>query len=289
VLRLYRSPASPYVRKVMVVLHETGQDGDIDYAAAQGTPLDSGQMPLAHNPLGKIPVLERSDGPALYDSRVICRYLDARAEAGLYPETGVKLWIEPRKRKWSRNSARSSKALASSWLPTTRASRLPKCRICAVACARPAGSVRVAKNRLAKIALEGKPCASIADLLTGMTVLAFSEDPVAAAKVVEDYAKANEIRDPWRGDGRNAARPAVSRRWPPCRRARSLSHRSSVHRGAGGEHRRGHWRTCFEHRGHPFNHRGRARSGLNARTLAPADRQGAALEHIPDRNGRDNG
>ena len=54
------------------------------------------------------------------------------------------------------------------------------------------GSVRVAKNRLAKIALEGKPCASIGDLLTGMTVLAYSEDPVAAAKVVEKYAKDNE-------------------------------------------------------------------------------------------------
>ncbi|MEO0991728.1 MAG: 50S ribosomal protein L10 [Pseudomonadota bacterium] len=53
------------------------------------------------------------------------------------------------------------------------------------------GSVRVAKNRLAKIALEGKPNASMADLLTGMTVLAFSEDPVAAAKVSEDYAKDN--------------------------------------------------------------------------------------------------
>jgi len=54
------------------------------------------------------------------------------------------------------------------------------------------GSVRVAKNRLAKIALEGKPNASIADLLTGMTVLAYSEDPVAAAKVVQDYAKGND-------------------------------------------------------------------------------------------------
>ena len=53
------------------------------------------------------------------------------------------------------------------------------------------GSVRVAKNRLAKIALEGKPCASIADLLTGMTVLTYSEDPVAAAKVAEGYAKDN--------------------------------------------------------------------------------------------------
>ena len=54
------------------------------------------------------------------------------------------------------------------------------------------GSVRVAKNRLAKIALEGKPNASLADLLTGMTVLAYSEDPVAAAKVVESYAKDNK-------------------------------------------------------------------------------------------------
>ena len=54
------------------------------------------------------------------------------------------------------------------------------------------GSVRVAKNKLAKIALEGKPCASIADYLTGMTVLSYSEDPVAAAKVVDAYAKSND-------------------------------------------------------------------------------------------------
>jgi len=49
------------------------------------------------------------------------------------------------------------------------------------------GAVRVAKNKLAKIALEGKPCASIGNLLTGMTVLAYSEDPVAAAKVIDAY------------------------------------------------------------------------------------------------------
>ena len=54
------------------------------------------------------------------------------------------------------------------------------------------GSVRVAKNRLAKIALEGKPCESIGSLLTGMTVLTYSEDPVAAAKVAEDFAKDNK-------------------------------------------------------------------------------------------------
>tara|TARA_R110002073_G_scaffold59071_2_gene149130 strand:+ start:1469 stop:1984 length:516 start_codon:yes stop_codon:yes gene_type:complete len=53
------------------------------------------------------------------------------------------------------------------------------------------GAVRVAKNRLAKIALDGKPCESIADLLTGMTVLTYSEDPVAAAKVAQEFAKEN--------------------------------------------------------------------------------------------------
>lgn len=54
------------------------------------------------------------------------------------------------------------------------------------------GSLRVAKNTLAKIALKGTPAEKMADLLTGMTVLAFSEDPVAAAKVCEAYAKTND-------------------------------------------------------------------------------------------------
>lgn len=53
------------------------------------------------------------------------------------------------------------------------------------------GSVRVAKNKLAKIALEGKPCEKMGALLTGMTVLTYSEDPVAAAKVCEGFAKDN--------------------------------------------------------------------------------------------------
>ena len=54
------------------------------------------------------------------------------------------------------------------------------------------GSVRVAKNKLAKIALEGKPSEKMGNLLTGMTVMSYSEDPVAAAKVCEAYAKTNE-------------------------------------------------------------------------------------------------
>ena len=59
--------------------------------------------------------------------------------------------------------------------------------------ARQAGaSVKVAKNRLAKIALEGTDVASVAPLLKGPTVIAYSGDPVAAPKVVTDFAKANE-------------------------------------------------------------------------------------------------
>lgn len=54
------------------------------------------------------------------------------------------------------------------------------------------GSVRVAKNTLAKIALEGKPSEKMAGILSGMTMLAYSEDPVAAAKVSEAYAKTND-------------------------------------------------------------------------------------------------
>ena len=54
------------------------------------------------------------------------------------------------------------------------------------------GSVRVAKNKLAKIALKGKSTESMGDLLTGMTVFAYSEDPVSAAKAVEAYAKDND-------------------------------------------------------------------------------------------------
>jgi large subunit ribosomal protein L10 len=53
-------------------------------------------------------------------------------------------------------------------------------------------TVKVAKNRLAKIALEGSDVASIGSLLKGPTLIAFSGDPVAAPKVAVDFAKTNE-------------------------------------------------------------------------------------------------
>jgi large subunit ribosomal protein L10 len=54
------------------------------------------------------------------------------------------------------------------------------------------GRVKVAKNRLVKLALEGTDAKGIADLLKGPTCLAFSEDPVAAPKIAVKFAKANE-------------------------------------------------------------------------------------------------
>ncbi len=53
-------------------------------------------------------------------------------------------------------------------------------------------TVKVAKNRIAKIALEGTDVASIGALLKGPTLLAYSSDPVAATKVAVDFAKAND-------------------------------------------------------------------------------------------------
>lgn len=90
-MRLYFSPTSPYVRKVVVLLHETGMQGRVALISGSGTPIDASNAPLDANPLGKVPALERPDGPALYDSRVICQYLDAEAGAGLY-SSGARRW-----------------------------------------------------------------------------------------------------------------------------------------------------------------------------------------------------
>lgn len=87
-MQLFHNPASPFCRKVDVLLHEAGRFDDVEPVAAGGHPTATGKdlnMPAAHNPLGKIPTLLRPEGPAIYDSRVICRYLDDRFEAGFYP------------------------------------------------------------------------------------------------------------------------------------------------------------------------------------------------------------
>lgn len=90
-MRLFYSPTSPYARKVVVLLAEAGHSNAVELALGSGTAIDTGTTPLAHNPLGKIPTLERDDGPALYDSRVITRYLDEHFKVGLYP-SGARVW-----------------------------------------------------------------------------------------------------------------------------------------------------------------------------------------------------
>ena len=83
---LYSSPTSPYARKVEVLLRETGQLDDVECVPSSTSPTDPKPGIVAKNPLMKIPALERPEGPTLYDSRVICQYLDARAGGKLYPQ-----------------------------------------------------------------------------------------------------------------------------------------------------------------------------------------------------------
>ncbi|UWQ24637.1 glutathione S-transferase [Leisingera aquaemixtae] len=83
-MKLTYSQASPFARKVVVLLRETGQLQDVEILDVTTTPLSPSPDVKASNPLAKIPALERNDGPALYDSRVICAYLDERAGGKLY-------------------------------------------------------------------------------------------------------------------------------------------------------------------------------------------------------------
>lgn len=90
-MKLFHSKTSPFVRKVVVLLMESGHLDEVELVPAMGTPLNSDNMPTDFNPLGKIPALEIEDGTVLYDSRVISRYFDARFEAGFYPEC-ARVW-----------------------------------------------------------------------------------------------------------------------------------------------------------------------------------------------------
>lgn len=85
-MKLHWSPRSPFVRKVMIVLHETGLISQVDCVrsvVAMSQPPNAGLMP--DNPLNKIPTLVTEQGLALFDSRVVCEYLDMKAGSGLFP------------------------------------------------------------------------------------------------------------------------------------------------------------------------------------------------------------
>jgi glutathione S-transferase len=90
-MQLYYSPTSPYVRKVRVVAIEKGLADRVELVAA--TPWPDAAAVAAVNPLGKVPALVTDDGLALYDSPVICEYLDALVPAApLIPRSGPARW-----------------------------------------------------------------------------------------------------------------------------------------------------------------------------------------------------
>ena len=88
-MKLIFSPASPFVRKVRVVIDESGLTDQVIPMPVQTTPLATDPAARSANPLGKIPVLVLDDGKSLFDSRVICRYLNDISSAGLYPSERI--------------------------------------------------------------------------------------------------------------------------------------------------------------------------------------------------------
>ncbi len=84
-LTLYYSPTSPFVRKVLVTAIELGIDDQLDKVAGRAHPIDRSATLVEKNPLGQVPTLLLEDGTALYDSRVICEYLNAQAAGAIVP------------------------------------------------------------------------------------------------------------------------------------------------------------------------------------------------------------
>ena len=92
-LTLFFSPTSPYVRKVMVLLHETGQLGMVNLHGVTLTPVNPSTDVNEHNPAGKIPALQLADGSVLHDSRVILDYFDHQhGGQPLIPRDGPERW-----------------------------------------------------------------------------------------------------------------------------------------------------------------------------------------------------
>lgn len=92
-MRLFWSSRSPFVRKVMIVAHELGIADRIERVRTVVHPAKPNAEVMANHPLSKIPVLILDDGQAIYDSRVICEYLDmAFGQGTLVPATGPERW-----------------------------------------------------------------------------------------------------------------------------------------------------------------------------------------------------
>ena len=84
-MKLFDSSASPYVRKINVLLHELGKSDEVPREVVATSAFKSSETLIAKNPLGKIPALELDDGRTLYDSRVISAYLNDHFGGAFYP------------------------------------------------------------------------------------------------------------------------------------------------------------------------------------------------------------
>jgi len=92
-VKLYMVATSPYARKVLAFAHETGLIDRIETVAAKLTPTDPDQALNRVNPLGKVPALVLDDGGAMFDSTVICEYLDSLHDgAPRFPPAGPARW-----------------------------------------------------------------------------------------------------------------------------------------------------------------------------------------------------
>jgi glutathione S-transferase len=91
-MKILFSPFSPYVRKCLVAGHELGLDSRIQRLPSNAHPVQRDPAIIAQNPLGKVPTFFTDDGQVLYDSRVICEYLDDLAGGSLFPRSGKARW-----------------------------------------------------------------------------------------------------------------------------------------------------------------------------------------------------
>ena len=92
-MTLYTNAASPFARKVMVLLHETGQLDRVALLPVPLTPVNPIAELNLDNPAGKIPALRLADGNVLHDSRVILDYLDNQHVGNpLIPREGSARW-----------------------------------------------------------------------------------------------------------------------------------------------------------------------------------------------------
>lgn len=91
-MKLHWSPKSPYVRKVMVCAHELGLTDRLELVRSVAAMLKPNARLMDDNPLSKIPTLVLDDGFVLFDSPVICEYLNDLVAGSLFPASGHARW-----------------------------------------------------------------------------------------------------------------------------------------------------------------------------------------------------